>query len=114
MISDLQIAQKYINKSNAARSEGIEFDLPFISFRNVMRARKCYYSGEKLTYSKKCSRPSDITIDRVDRNKGYIAGNVVACSKKVNSVKGMLENPKNEFTGKILLKIAKKIMEAEK
>lgn len=114
MFSDLQIAQKYINKSNAAKTEGIDFNLSFTSFKNVMRAKKCFYSGEPLTYSRKCKNPTDITIDRIDRNKGYVKGNVVACSARINHLKGLIENPNNKFTGKTLLKIAKKMAEVER
>ena len=78
-MDDLTIARKYISKAQKARNSGIEFNLSFVSFRNLMVAKKCKYTGIGLTET--CAdRPasgSDRTIDRIDNSLGYIAGNVV-------------------------------------
>ena len=71
-LNDLAVARKLVNLSNSAKSRGKEFNLNLTSIRNLMKAKHCYYTGVKLTNSNR-------TIDRVDNDKGYVIGNVVAC-----------------------------------
>ena len=85
-MNDARIARKYLSKMSNAKEKGIIFTLNLVSFRNIMRAKKCYFTGLPLT----CDT---ISIDRVDCNKGYVKGNVVACHTSFNSLKGNLENP---------------------
>lgn len=111
MLSDIQIARKYINKENSARNSGIKFTLSLTSFRNLMRAKKCYYTGVELTYGIGAGekQSTDITVDRVDNQLGYVKGNVVACSHAANQLKSVWENPKNHLTVKQIKKMAGKL-----
>lgn len=90
---DIKLAHKYINKLHSCKSRNIEFDLPFQSYKNLMRSKKCYYSGVALI-SGEASKHGDnvLTIDRIDNNKGYIKGNVVACSSLMNQLKNVAES----------------------
>ena len=83
---DLAVARAYVSKAASSRDRGIEFSISFTSFKNMCRARKCYFTGLELT-------ADTFTIDRVDASKGYITGNVVACHKDFNNLKSMIENP---------------------
>tara|TARA_R110002126_G_scaffold104356_3_gene237844 strand:+ start:630 stop:1136 length:507 start_codon:yes stop_codon:yes gene_type:complete len=83
--SDEILCRKYLNKLSNARTRGIEFELSLTSLKNIMRAKKCYYSGVALNLD-------NSTIDRVDSSLGYIKGNVVACHTEVNSLKSIFEN----------------------
>lgn len=91
-MNDIKLAQKFISKQQSSEVRGIPFDLSFVSFKNLMRAKKCYYTGIKLTDPKSSNQIStDRTIDRVDSTKGYTKGNVVACCYEVNQLKSQLE-----------------------
>lgn len=87
-MSDIEIATKYLNKAQHAKDKGIEFTLNFTSFKNVYRAKKCYYTGLPLTDRTR-------SIDRIDNSIGYVKGNVVACNRDFNTFKGHIENPQN-------------------
>lgn len=90
--ADLILAKKFISKAQNAQSRGIVFDLSLTTFRNLMRAKKCYYTGLQLTDdgSVVCE-PTRRTIDRIDHKKGYVNGNVVACSHVFNQFKNEME-----------------------
>lgn len=87
-MNDLIIARKYINLQNSATSRGLEFDLSLTSIKNLLSAKRCYYTGVPLVDVP--NHPNQRTIDRVDNTKGYIKGNVVACSNSFNGMKGKL------------------------
>ena len=86
--ADLQIARKLVALYSSASDRNIEFDLPFQSLKNIFNAKRCYYTG--VEFSNKPNHPLSRTIDRVDNNLGYIAGNVVACTKEFNGKKANL------------------------
>lgn len=85
---DLWAANKYVSKSHNAKSSKIAFSLSFTSMKNMLRAKKCYYTGLPLT-------KDTVTIDRIDNSKGYCSGNVVSCHTSVNSLKALIENGNN-------------------
>lgn len=78
---------RIINKWNSiqasAHSRGKEFNLTLLSVRNLLSAKKCYYTGRPLT-------EKNISIDRIDNTKGYVIGNVCACDIEVNNLKNSL------------------------
>lgn len=81
---DLKVARKYDSLAHTSKIRGIDFDLPLLSLANLYKAKRCYYTGVELT-------PKNMSIDRVDNRLGYVKGNVVACDKTVNSLKGSIE-----------------------
>ncbi len=85
-VTDLKVAKKLVAIATSAFDRGIEFDLSFASCKKVMTRKTCYFTGVKLTNTH--LDPNQCTFDRVDNNKGYIDGNVVACSQEFNSRKG--------------------------
>jgi hypothetical protein len=103
MFTDLELSQKYINKSVSSKDRGIEFSLSFSQFKNIMNASKCQLSGLPLT-------KNTVTIDRVDNNKGYITGNCVACDVSINKMKGVLENPQHPINIKTFSKALNKTL----
>lgn len=91
---DLYVADKLRRKADNARERCIEFDMSFQSMKNILSAKKCYYTGLPLTRTRHSSFPvrgSDLTIDRLDSTKGYVKGNVVACSHAANQLKSQVE-----------------------
>ena len=85
---DVYIAQKLLWLKERADEKGIDFDLSLTSVRNLIRANQCYYTGEPLT--DEVNHPLQRTIDRIDCQRGYVKGNVVACSRYFNEKKGNL------------------------
>ena len=100
---DVFVATKYLSKKMNAEERGLEFNLSLTSMRNLCKAKRCYFSGIPLTDKNR-------TIDRVDNKKGYIKGNVVACCKEVNTLKGQLENESNVLNLKSLHRMCNKLI----
>lgn len=90
----------------------------------MLVAKRCYYTGVKLTrpkfnrdgvvYKNQTKRPTDVTIDRVDSSKGYVKGNVVACSYAANCFKSKFENPKYPVKISDMIKMANKLQSRDK
>lgn len=88
------VLRKWFNQRNSAHKRGLQFALTPTSIMNMMRAKKCYYSGIELTPGAppgEKHRLTDFSIDRIDADLGYVPGNVVACCRAVNELKGYIE-----------------------
>lgn len=83
---DLVIARKLVQLEQSAASRGLDFGLKFETVRKLMTQKNCYYTGVELT--EKQGEPTQRTIDRLDNAKGYVEGNVVACTQDINLKKG--------------------------
>ncbi len=82
-LSDLSVAKKLVQLKQSADNRGIAFNLKFLTIKKLMLVKKCYYTGRIFTESGVNAR----SIDRVDTSKGYIEGNVVACTIDINQKK---------------------------
>ena len=106
-MNDLKVAKKYLSKFQHAQKIGIKFTLSLCAFKNIMRAKRCKYTGIILTEPNNSTlRFSDRTIDRIDHTKGYISGNVCAVCHGANSFKSAFENGSNLLG----IKNAKKVL----
>ena len=107
-MNDLTIAQKYVSKAQNAKARNLSFDLSFTSFKNLMMAKRCFYTKAILTdYDSTIgNRPTDRTIDRLDCNLGYVKGNVVACCSVANQLKASMETSGIDCSS--MIKIIKK------
>lgn len=88
MVSDVDIAQKLLAIKSSADSRGIEFNLSLKKVKKLLSTKKCYISGVELNKIQKDD--NQLTFDRLDNSKGYIDDNVVACSLRMNRLKGEL------------------------
>ena len=95
--NDVLIAKAYVSKASSSRDRGIEFTLSFTSFKNMCKAKKCYFTGLPLT-------EDTFTIDRIDSSKPYEHGNVVACHRDFNNIKSLMENPQSNLDLKTVLR----------
>ena len=94
-VTDADVARKFLQVEESARKRGIEFSLNLTTVKNLMKAKKCKYTGLTYDYTDPERSPS---FDRLDCNLGYIKGNVVSCMKCVNDLKNVLiEHPASEF-----------------
>lgn len=107
-MNDLTLAKKYVQKAQSSADRGIEFSLSLTSYRNLMRAKKCYYTDVPLTDG---VGPNRRTIDRIDCKKGYVKGNVVACSHRINRLKNSWESDRVslDLVEKVLDKTKKRV-----
>ena len=108
-MTEIQIARRYCQSYKRAKRRGLEFNLSLRSVANLLKAKRCYYTGVLLTdeRSGKTLPATYRTIDRVDNSKGYIKGNVVACCYAANAFKNeFLEQP-NLVNGKAIQKMLK-------
>ena len=112
---ELFVASYYANKVESCKKRGIDFKLNLVSVRNLLRTRKCPYTGVELTVPRmgKPCLSTDITSDRIDNTKPYVKGNVMAVSKKMNNLKSIFENPEYgmdfEQAAKVMSKISKRV-----
>lgn len=82
-LTDVQIATKLLQLQTSAKSRGIDFNLSLKTVKQLLSRKTCHYTGVKFQPGTNFQR----TIDRVDNNKGYVDGNVVACTRYINQLK---------------------------
>jgi len=108
---DIALARAYLNKADQAKGKGIEFTISLTSFKNMLKSRKCFFTGLPLT-------AETFSIDRIDNSKGYIAGNVAAVHLNFNQMKAMIENPTSKLSidnvTKAMVKLSGRINKGEK
>lgn len=116
-----RVARKFLAKMYDAEKRGLEFTLSLKSIENLMKAEYCYYTGFKLTEPKSeegsFQIATDRTIDRIDASKGYVKGNVVACSFAANQLKSMCEGggiAGYKMGERVFRKTLKRIQETQK
>ena len=88
-ITDEMVISKWKSLQANAKNRGLDFNLSLTSVKNLLRAEKCYYTGHKFV----SNHPRDSrSVDRKDPKKGYVKGNVVACTIGFNSFKNTVEH----------------------
>lgn len=115
---DHYVISKWQAKRNDAKQRKIEFAMTFRMMDNILRAKKCAYSGVRLTLCREGeeSKPSDVSIERVNPDKGYVQGNVIAVCRLANNIKSMTEQnglTSMKETHMILTKALKRIAKQE-
>lgn len=94
IITDCDVAKKFLQLQESARRRGKDFTISLVDVRTLLKKKVCYYTGLKFTDEDNFKR----TVDRIDNSKGYIKGNVVACTHIANQLKEMLvENKDSPF-----------------
>jgi hypothetical protein len=85
-VTDLEVAKKMINIYQSAMDRKIEFNLSFDYVKKMLEFKTCYYTNIPFTEDGSHAR----SFDRIDSDKGYIEGNVVACNIDINGKKSNL------------------------
>lgn len=85
-VTDLEVAKKMINIYQSAMDRKIEFNLSFEYVKKMLEFKTCYYTNVPFTED----GPNARSFDRIDSDKGYIEGNVVACTIDINGKKSNL------------------------
>lgn len=93
-IDDVVIATKFLKLRNSALKRNKEFNLTLAVVKKLISTKRCHYTNVEIkSYILDPNDeipPNHLTIDRIDNDKGYIIGNVVACSHSFNQIKGDL------------------------
>lgn len=85
-LRDIEVAKKMIKIYQSAEDRNLEFDLSFDTVKKLLQEPKCYYTDKTFDETGQFAR----SFDRIDSNKGYVEGNVVACTIDINSKKSNL------------------------
>lgn len=85
-VTDLEVARKMLKIHQSAQDRKLDFDLSFESVKKLLQYQTCYYTGKKFEDEGLMSR----SFDRIDSAKGYVEGNVVACTVDINGKKSNL------------------------
>jgi hypothetical protein len=85
-VNDLEVAKKMLKIYQSASDRSLEFNLSLESVRKLLSYGTCYYTNKKFEEE----GPNARSFDRVDSAKGYIEGNVVACTIDINGKKSNL------------------------
>lgn len=105
VITDDDLVNKYCQLKESARSRDLEFSLVLKDIKKLLTKKTCYYTG--IPFGVNQLRR---TIDRIDNTKGYISGNVVACTYAANQFKEQVFESKVTASFKGNLKVIKKII----
>ena len=85
-ISDIEVAKKLVNIHSSAQNRNLEFNLTFECVKKLLEYTTCFYTNVQFTED----GPNARSFDRVDNEKGYVVGNVVACTVDINGKKNNL------------------------
>jgi hypothetical protein len=85
-ITDLEVARKMLKIFQSAQDRKLDFDLSFQTVKQLLSFPACYYTGKEFEEEGAYAR----SFDRIDSDKGYVEGNVVACTIDINSKKSNL------------------------
>jgi len=76
---DSKLIKAYRRKQADAQRRGHEMALPLWYFGLLKNQKVCFYTGQVHR---------DLTLERIDNNKGYVIGNVIPVSHRTNTKKG--------------------------
>ena len=85
-LRDIDVAKKMLKIFQSAQDRNLEFNLSFETVKRLITYPACYYTGKIFENDGIYSR----SFDRVDSAKGYVEGNVVACTIDINQKKSNL------------------------
>lgn len=85
-LTDLEVAKKMIKIFQSAQDRKLDFALSFKTVKTLLTYCSCYYTNKKFEEEGQNAR----SFDRIDSDKGYVEGNVVACTIDINSKKSNL------------------------
>ena len=85
-LTDVEVAKKLINIYQSAQDRKLDFNLGFDYVKKLLEFKQCYYTGTPFTEDGVNAR----SFDRIDSDKGYVEGNVVACTVDINGKKSNL------------------------
>lgn len=98
VITDTDVARKYISMVEGAQRRGKEFTLTLVDIRRMLKVKKCQFTGVTLSKYREENgiiNPHGRTIDRLDASVGYTKENTFVVSHVANSIKNVLWEDNN-------------------
>ena len=102
-INDLEVAKKMIKIHQSSVDRKLDFNLSFESVKKLLSYSNCYYTNRKFEDDGIYAR----SFDRIDSAKGYVEGNVVACTVDINGKKSNLTTEEIECLYKKMISFKK-------
>lgn len=97
---------RWLSARDRSKSHNIDFSLSLDDIKNLWFEQNgtCALSGIKMTYELQNGRtPTNVSIDKIDRTKGYVTGNVQLVCMACNQMKSDLsEDEMYQFCKKIV------------
>lgn len=94
-VTKKRIEQLYHSKISSCNSRRIPFFLTFEQFSKLILTEKCAYTGVQLTVKpygpKFLQSQTDVTLERIDCDKGYTVENTIAVCYAANNAKSSFE-----------------------
>lgn len=91
----LLAARQYMDLYAKSQEEAVAFTLSIDELTELLRTKECYFTQEALVmeHSEHAQMINDnqIAIARLNHSKGFVTGNLVACSHKALLLKGELD-----------------------
>lgn len=87
--TDIARCTGYLALQASASSRGIPFALSFRRYCQLLKVKKCFYTGIELNKSNNRST-NHFTLDRMDNKGPYSDSNTVPCIQRLNSRKADL------------------------
>jgi len=81
--TDKQLVKRFNATVQSAKHRNIDFDMSLKELRRLMNRKTCHFTKVKF----KPEGQLKMSLDRLDNTKGYIDGNVVACTVAINGLK---------------------------
>lgn len=103
-VTDSQVCRKFLSIEQRSIEKEINFNLTFPDVKKLLKRKTCYYTGQPMVLTgKTVASNNSLTFDRKDNSKGYIKGNVVACTFSFNQLKDNLTIEQIKALSKTLL-----------
>lgn len=85
---------KLSNTKNNAEQRNLDCDIKKEDIIEIYKKQKgkCVFTKNKLTFDRKSTRKSDLSIDRIDSTKGYTNTNIQLVENRVNISKSDISN----------------------
>lgn len=97
---------RWLGARDRSKRDNIDFSLTLDEIKELWKVQEgtCALSGIKMTYELQNGRtPTNVSIDKIDHTKGYVAGNVQLVCMACNQIKSDLsEDEMYKFCKKIV------------
>ncbi len=86
MKQEFTAISKWQSLKRRCSDKGLSFNLTVAQIKKLQASKTCFFTGVEFTY-----KPQGVqTFDRLEPSLGYVHGNVVVCTQKVNLLKADL------------------------
>lgn len=95
LLTKARLAKMYASKKSSTKARKITFDLTQQQFKELILSECCAYTGIVLTIREEFAQlqaATDVTLERVDCDKGYTVENTIAVCHAANAAKNVFDS----------------------